>query len=92
MNVGEKIIGGIILAIGTAGLALLGVLLGTLVGIVVGWVVGWFFTPTILGIFAALGVEGFAMWQIGAFMGFVGGFLKTSVTTNYGDGPCTKDL
>jgi len=82
MNVSEKIIGGIILAMGTAGLVMLGVLLSTLMGIVIGWVVGWFFTPTILGIFAALGVEGFAMWQIGAFLGFVGAFLKTSVTTN----------
>ncbi len=56
------------------------VLLGTLFGALAGWIVGLFFTDTILGIFSALGVQDFAMWQIGAFLGFVGGFFKSSDT------------
>lgn len=52
------------------------VLLGTLMGIISGWVVGLFFSETILGILAQLGVTGVAMWQFGAFLGFVGGFFR----------------
>ncbi len=54
------------------------ILLATVFGALAGWVVGLFFADTILGIFAALGVKGFAMWQIGAFLGFVGGFFKST--------------
>lgn len=61
-------------------LFIIAALLNTLAGAFVGWVVGWFFTETILGIFAALGLKGFAMWQIGAFLGFFGSFFKTHVT------------
>ena len=57
------------------------VLLGTVFGALGGWVVGLFFSETMLGIFAALGIKGFAMWQIGAFLGFVGAFFKTNVST-----------
>lgn len=51
-------------------------LLGTLAGLVVGWIVGWFFSQTILGVFAAFGVTGIKMWQLGAFLGFIGGFFR----------------
>ncbi len=47
-----------------------------LVGAFSGWVVGWFFSETILGFFAALGIKGLAMWQIGLSLGFIGGFFK----------------
>ncbi len=57
------------------------VLLGTVFGALGGWVVGLFFSETMLGIFAALGIKGFAMWQIGAFLGFVGAFFKANVST-----------
>lgn len=67
--------GGLALVIG---LLLLLPLLGTLAGLIVGWIVGLFFPQTMLGIFAALGIKGFSMWQIGAFLGFVGGFFKTT--------------
>jgi hypothetical protein len=56
------------------------VTLGTLFGAVSGWIVGLFFSDTILGILSQLGVHNITMWQFGAFMGFVGGFLKTKVT------------
>ena len=56
------------------------VIFGTLLGAVAGWIVGLVFSDTILGVLAQLGVKGITMWQFGAFMGFVGGFLKTKVS------------
>lgn len=56
------------------------VILGTLFGGLAGWLVGLVFGDTILGIAAQLGIKGVSMFQFGAFMGFVGGFLKTKVT------------
>ncbi len=54
------------------------VLMNALMGAFVGWVVGLFFGKTILGILACIGISGFKMWQIGVFLGFVGGFFKTT--------------
>lgn len=54
--------------------------LGTLFGAFAGWVVGWFFEDTILGIASQIGINDVAMWQVGATLGFAGGFLKTKVT------------
>ena len=48
------------------------------VGIIFGWIIGWFFGETILGIFAEIGIIGFSMWQIGAFLGFVGSFFGSN--------------
>lgn len=56
------------------------VIFGTLIGACAGWIVGLIFGDTILGILSQLGVKGITMWQFGAFMGFVGGYLKTKVT------------
>ena len=52
-------------------------LASTITGAIIGWSVGLFLDGTILGIFAALGISGFKMWQIGAFLGFVGGFFRS---------------
>ena len=51
--------------------------ISSFIGAFTGWCVGLFFGKTILGILATLGIEGFKMWQIGAFLGFVGGFFRT---------------
>lgn len=48
-----------------------------LLGALTGWVVGLMFGDTILGFFAALGITGFKMWQIGLVLGFIGGFFTT---------------
>lgn len=72
-----KFLGGVVLGVG--GIFLL-VIFGTLFGALAGWVVGLFFGDTILGILSQLGLKNISMWQFGAFMGFVGGFLKTKVT------------
>jgi hypothetical protein len=80
----NDVIAAIIIAIGAAaGVAamfFLAIIMGTIGGAITGWVVGLLFSDTILGIFAALGIKGFAMWQIGAFLGFVGAFFRTSIT------------
>jgi len=55
------------------------VVAGTVIGAVVGYVVGLFFGDTILGIASQLGIKHVEMWQIGAFLGFVSGFLRTNV-------------
>jgi hypothetical protein len=58
-----------------------GVVVSSLFGAFTGWCVGLIFGKTILGILATLGIEGFKMWQIGVFLGFVGGFFRT-LTSN----------
>lgn len=53
---------------------------GSLLGAIAGWIVGLFFGDTILGILAQLGIHNITMFQFGAFMGFIGSFLKTKVS------------
>lgn len=60
---------------------ILAALLSTLAGAFIGWVVGWFFGSTLLSFFAALGITGFKMWQIGASLGFIGSFFKSTYTS-----------
>jgi hypothetical protein len=57
------------------------VIFGTLLGAVTGYIVGLFFTPTLTHVMEALGIHDVAVWQLGAFLGFTGPFLRTSVTT-----------
>lgn len=57
------------------------IIFGTLMGAIAGWIVGLVFGDTILNILAQVGIKGVTMFQFGAFMGFVGGFLKTKVST-----------
>ena len=52
----------------------------TIIGAFTGWIVGWFFGDTILTILSQLGVHDANMWQWGAFLGFLSGFLKTKVS------------
>lgn len=57
-------------------------LISVCIGAFAGWVVGIFFADTFFDILQRLGMntDNLAMWQIGAFFGFVGGFLKTTVS------------
>ena len=77
MNDFTKILGGAVVTMG--GIMFL-VILGPLFGAFAGWVVGLFFGDTILGIASQLGIRNVTMWQLGAFLGFVSGFLKTKVS------------
>ncbi|MBA8851229.1 positive regulator of sigma E activity [Ochrobactrum intermedium] len=56
-------------------------LIGVLGGAFVGWVVGLFFAETIHAFLAAVGINaaGLAMWQIGASLGFIGGFFRPAI-------------
>lgn len=56
------------------------VIFGAFLGGVAGWIVGIFFGETILNIAAQIGIKNVTMFQLGCFLGFVGGFLKTKVT------------
>lgn len=75
-----QFIGGCITALLIFLLTIIG---STLIGAFVGWVVGWFFSETILNFFAAIGIEGFTMAELGAVLGFVGSFFKTNVNNNF---------
>lgn len=74
-----KIIGALVLL---ALLLFFAPILGTLVGAGVGTVVGWWFGSDLLPIFARLGLAGFSMWQLGAFLGFVGGFFRVASSSS----------
>ena len=78
----NKVIAGLIAGLAGAAVLVLVVTLGTLMGALSGWIIGWFFSETILGFFTALGVTGLKMWQIGASLGFIGGFFRTSVSSS----------
>lgn len=56
------------------------IILGPLVGGVAGWVVGLLFGEIILSIAGQLGIKGVTMFQLGAFLGFIGSFLKSPPT------------
>lgn len=73
-----KIIGGVVVFIA----ALVFVIpLATAFGALAGHIVGWFFSDTILGVLAKMGLHDVTMWQVGACCGFFGGFLRISVST-----------
>ena len=57
-------------------------ILMTIAGALFGWIAGWFIGSTVLGILAQLGITGFSMWQIGAFLGFVGSFFGSTLNFN----------
>lgn len=57
--------------------------IGVLFGAFSGWVVGIFFHDTIIGFLTRAGfdVTGFALWQIGASLGFIGSFFRGATTS-----------
>ena len=71
---------GALMAIGLVMLTIVMVILGTLFGGIAGWIVGLFFTDTIMQTLNRVGVDtmGMTMWQLGATLGFVSGFFKST--------------
>lgn len=69
---------------GFLALLMIAPVLSALVGALSGWAVGLFFSDTVLRLFAHLGVEGFEMWQIGLFLGFIGGFFRSTSISKKG--------
>lgn len=55
-----------------------GPLIGSLWGMAAGWVVGLVFGDLVLRFLAEIGIEGFAMWQVGACLGFLGSFFRAN--------------
>jgi membrane protein YqaA with SNARE-associated domain len=78
----EKLIVGMIVAAGMPALLVLLALLGTIFGAIGGWIVGLFFDETLAKLAMAIGLEGTPAWQLGAMLGFVGGFFKSSNANN----------
>ena len=68
------------MAVGLVLLVIVMVILGTFFGGVAGWIVGLFFTDTIMQTLNRIGVDtmGMSMWQLGATLGFVSGFFKST--------------
>lgn len=73
-------IAGALMAVGLVMLTIVMVILGTFFGGVAGWIVGLFFTDTIMQTLNRIGVDtmGMTMWQLGATLGFVSGFFKST--------------
>ncbi len=67
-----------------ATLVFLAPLIGVLFGAFSGFVVGLFFEQTIVGFLTRIGFDmaGFAVWQVGAALGFIGAFFRASQTNN----------
>lgn len=59
----------------------LGILAGTALGALAGWVVGLVFSDTMIRLATMIGQPDMPAWQIGAILGFVGGFFRSSMTT-----------
>jgi len=56
-------------------------LVGVVLGVFAGWVVGMFFPGTVGLVGSAIsGGAVIPAWQVGAVLGFVGGFFKTHVS------------
>jgi len=60
---------------------LLGCVAGTAFGALTGAVVNFFFPNTVVAVLSALGIT-LPLWQVGAGLGFVGMFVRSSVTQN----------
>lgn len=65
----------VLLAIGAVFAACL---LGALMGALAGWVVGLIFDDTMALLGKALGIPDAAPYQIGALLGFAGGFFRSA--------------
>jgi hypothetical protein len=69
--------------LGLIGLIFLAPLIGISVGAFAGWVVGQFFPGTVGLVGSAItGGATIPAWQVGAILGFVGGFFKTNVSSS----------
>ena len=58
------------------------IILGTLTGAISGFVVGLAFGNIITYTLAQFGIHGVALWQLGATLGFVGPFFKSTQVNN----------
>jgi len=66
--------------VGVGFVLFLGAVMGTVFGALSGWVVGFIFYDTLYQLTQHLGLGDTPPWQLGAMLGFVGGFFRTSVS------------
>lgn len=78
----DKLILAGLAAVGVAALIVIVAVLGTVFGAIGGWIVGLMFDETLAKLATAIGLEGTPAWQLGAMLGFVGGFFKSSVSAS----------
>ena len=79
----DKLIAGVLGVVVVVAVVLFFTTISTFFGAVGGWIVGLFFADTIMSALSAFGVDTskLTMWQLGAFLGFIGGYLR-AVQTN----------
>lgn len=63
-------------------LFLIAPLIGIVVGAFAGMVVGWVFDDTMALLAKLIGAPGTPAWQLGAMLGFVAGFFRSSVSSS----------
>ncbi|HET8726679.1 MAG TPA: hypothetical protein VFO41_04120 [Alphaproteobacteria bacterium] len=77
---------GTLIFLGFIALVFVTPLLGAVGGAFAGWMVSLFFDETIRTVLTHFGLnmEGIAIWQLGATLGFIGGFFRSHQTNNNG--------
>ena len=78
----DKILIGAVIAIVAGGLVFIAAILSTLFGALAGACVGWLFDETSYKVLTYIGVEGFEMWEIGAALGFIGSFFRSTCSSS----------
>lgn len=56
-------------------------ILGILMGIIGGWVANLLFGKVLLEALAACGIEGIALWKLGALIGFIAVFFSNNTSS-----------
>lgn len=80
-----KVILGIIIGALGIGLTLLfATTIGACLGAMSGYFVGWLFDETSVKVLTHAGLQSFEMWEVGATLGFLSGFIKSSCSCNAG--------
>lgn len=75
----SEALGGIVAIIAAFALIFFMPVIGVLLGAFSGWAVGVFFTETIMTTLSGFGFSAsVSMWQLGATLGFIGGFFRIS--------------
>ena len=74
----EKFIAAILVSAGVAALVFFGVVMRTVFGAITGWAVYLLFPETFGTAMKIAHIESMELWQVGAVLGFVGGYFSVS--------------
>lgn len=78
----DSVAKGVTVMLGLAVVIFIGLLLAPLVGALAGLAVGLVLGETLAEVLLALTGTEIELWKLGAFLGFVGGFFRATVTKN----------